>query len=185
MVINYTKLYDPGAYGSVLYSCLQRFPTKWHYDLDLWPPTLKNNKASSSHHSNQLYQVVWSWSITVRSVSRLQRFLNTWHYELDLWPTTLKNNRDLPLTMVINYTKLYDPGTYGSFCIPAYNVFLLSDTTTLTFDLRPWKTIGIFLSSWWSIVSSFFILELTVQSVSCLRFPTMWHYDPDRWPWKK
>ena len=46
---------------------------------------------------------------------------------------------------------------------PAYNVFLLRDNTTLTFDLRPWKTIGIFLASCWSNVPSCKILELTVR----------------------
>ena len=25
-------------------SCLQHFPTKWQYDLDLWPATLQNNR---------------------------------------------------------------------------------------------------------------------------------------------
>ena len=50
-------------------------------------------------------------------------------------------------------------------------------------DLRSWKTIGIFLSSWWLIVPSCMILELTVHSVSCLQcFPSMWQYDLDLWP---
>ena len=31
------------------------------------------------------------------------------------WPLTLINNWHLPLIMVINFTKLYDPGAYGSF----------------------------------------------------------------------
>ena len=69
---------------------------------------------------------------------------------------------------------------------PAYNVschiFILCDNTTLSFDHRPWKTLGIFLLSWWSIVPSCMILELMVHSVSCLqRFPTMWQYDLDLW----
>ena len=51
------------------------------------------------------------------------------------------------------------------------------------FDLWPWITIGIFLSCW----SSCNILEISVQSVSCLqrillRFPTMWQYDIELWP---
>jgi hypothetical protein len=43
-------------------SCLQDVPTKW-YDLDLWPLTLKNKFGSPSHHGDQVYQIVWSWSL--------------------------------------------------------------------------------------------------------------------------
>ena len=106
-------------------SCLLCFPT---VTIRPWPLTtnLEKQLSSSSHHVDQLYQVVWSWSL---------RFI------------------------------LY----------PAYNVFLLCDNTTLTFDQRPWKRISIFLSSWWSIVPSSMIMELTDHCVSSLQqFPTMW-----------
>ena len=35
----------------------------------------------------------------------------------------------------------------------------------MTFDLKSWKTICIFLSSWWSVVPSCMILDLMVHSV--------------------
>jgi hypothetical protein len=38
---------------------------------------------------------------------------------------------------------------------PAYKVFQLNDTKTLTFDPWPWKTVRFFLSSWWSSVLSY------------------------------
>ena len=54
-------------------------------------------------------------------------------------------------------------------------------------DLWPWIRICIFLLSWWHIVSFYKILELLIQSVSCLQhilscFPTMWQFDLDLWP---
>ena len=46
-------------------------------------------------------------------VSCLQRILShfptMWQYHLELCPPTLKNTRHLPLIMLINCTKLYDP----------------------------------------------------------------------------
>ena len=135
-----------------------------------WPPTLNNNRPSSSYHGDQLYQVVRSWGLwfslysaynvfllrdkttfdqqlwktiiiflsswwsivpscmimelKVHSVSCLQYYPTMWQYDLDRWPTTLKNNWHLPLNMVINCTKLYDPGAInGSFCILPTTVF--------------------------------------------------------------
>ena len=59
--------------------------------------------------------------LMVQFVSCLQcilpRFPAMWQYDLDLWPPTLKNNSRLPLIMIINCTKFYDPEAHGSFCI--------------------------------------------------------------------
>ena len=52
-------------------------------------------------------------------------------YDLDLWPPNLKNNRHIPLIMVINCIKLYDPGGCGSFCI-------LPTTFSYYVTIRPW-----------------------------------------------
>ena len=74
-------------------------------------------------------------------------------------PLTLNNNiRHLSLIMVINCTKLWGSWSFRFSLYPAYNVschvFLLHvcDNTTLSFDLRPWKSKSIFLSSWKSIL---------------------------------
>ena len=55
--------------------------------------------------------------LTLHSESCLQHFPTTMYVTKRLWPLTLKNDRHLSLIMVINCTKLYDPGAYGSFCI--------------------------------------------------------------------
>ena len=114
------------------------------------------------------YLLISSWSFRVSSTWLLswktRSFLKEWSCSLKKLSKT--QSRSFRFSLYI-----------------AYNLFLLCDNTTLTFDHRPWKTIGIFLSSWLSIVLSCMILELTVNSVSCLQcFPTMWQYDLDLWP---
>ena len=118
------------------------------------------------------------WSIDsaykAQSVSCLQRiqsrFLSMWQYQ------------HLPLIMVINCTKLYDPGVYSSLCIlPTFSYYVTIRPWPLTTDLL-W-TLDIFPSCW-SIVPSCKILEIMVQFVSCLQsilscFPAMWQYDLD------
>jgi hypothetical protein len=50
---------------------------------------------------------------------------------------TLKNSRALPLIMVIKSTELFDPEAYGLvFIVPTKFFYLLSDATTLIFDLE-------------------------------------------------
>ena len=90
-------------------SCLQCFSTMCQYHLDLWPW-----KTTVIIHSS------W-WSIasckileiTLHSVSCLHHFPTMW--QEDLWPLTSLKKRHIPLVMVINCTKLYDPGAYSSF----------------------------------------------------------------------
>ena len=82
---------------------------------------------------------------------------------------------------MINCTK-FNLNPSNSVCC---HVFLLCDNATLRFDLRPWKSLSVFLSSWWSISPSCVILDLMVHSVFCLqRFLTMWQYDLNLWSWK-
>ena len=84
----------------------------WQYDLDLWPPTLKNNRhfLSSCRSNVPPCKIL---DKMVQYVSCLQcippRFI-IWQYDLDLWPPTSINNRHPPHFMVINSTKLRDPG---------------------------------------------------------------------------
>ena len=110
------------------YSCLQG-SSKRYYDLDLW-----------FWISIGIFLLSW-WSVvpscnimklSVQSVSWLQRFPTMWQYNLDLWPLILKNNTHLPLIMVINCTKLYDHGAYGSFCI-------LPKPFSFYVTIRPWS----------------------------------------------
>ena len=49
-----------------------------------------------------MYPVTFFYYVTIR---------------FDLLHPTLKNNRHLSLIMLINWTKLYDPGAFGSVCI--------------------------------------------------------------------
>ena len=144
-----------------------------------------------------------------------------WQYNLDLWSPTLVNNKYLTLIIVINCTKMFDPGSHSSTCILptmffyyvtispwplttdlekewtsisqyadqlyqvvrscTYTSFCILPTTFSSlwqYDHFLWsltlKTLSIFLSSWWSIVPSCMILKLTVLSVSRLQcFPTL------------
>ena len=79
--------------------------------------------------------------------------------------------------MVINCTKF---SLYLAYSVSRH-AFLLCDNTTLSFDLRPWKSISIFLSFRWSILPSW----LMVHSVSWLRFTIMWQYELDLSPLKQ
>ena len=90
------------------------------------------------------------------------------------WPFKLKKKVLMVLTLMVQSVSSYS-------CLQGFSKWY--------YDLRPWKTIGVFLLSWWSIVPSCKILELMVQSVSCLqrilsRFHTMWQYNCnlDIWP---
>ena len=101
-----------------------------------WPLTTEKQEASSSHHVDQLYQVVRSWtngSVFILPTMYPATFSTYVTLTFDLRPW--KNIMHLFLTILINCSRLYDPGAY---------IFLLSDNTTLTFDLQPCKTIGIF-----------------------------------------
>jgi hypothetical protein len=99
-------------------SCLQCFllsdDTTLTFDLD------KQHVALSYHGNRVLLK------LAIQSLYCLDDFSSMKCY--DFQPLTLKNNNVLPFLMVIMWIKLYDPEVY-----PAYNVFLLSDATTLTF----------------------------------------------------
>ena len=141
-----------------------------------------------------MYQVVKSWSFRFS----LYSVYNVSCHVFLLWDyTTLTFDlRPWKRGILLSWnplSQLLDPVTNGSVCIlpTIYTCilprFLPCDNTTLTFELRPWKTRGNLLSSCLSIVSSCLILELTVHSVFCLQsFPTLWQYDLDFWPstWK-
>ena len=72
-----------------------RLPTMWQYDLDLWPPTLKNNRHFPFIMLNNwtklcdpgAYESFWILPATVFTM---------WQYNLDLSSTTLKNYRHIP-----------------------------------------------------------------------------------------
>ena len=85
-----------------------------------------------------MYQVVRILELSVQSVS-WPNFTTMWQYNLDLWPPTLINNKHLTLIKVINCTKLYDPGSYGSVCI--------SPTMFSYLDLDLWPCLKINQSS--------------------------------------
>jgi hypothetical protein len=105
---------------------------------DLWP-------WITFHDGDQLYQVIWPWNWRFSLYSDYKAFLLSnpttltfdlhkqkgssshdygsvsigFAYKAMLGPRllTLKHNRVLPLMMVNNSTKLYDPGAYGSISI--------------------------------------------------------------------
>ena len=115
----------------------------------------------------------------VQSVSCLQcilpRFANLWQYDLDLWPST-----QIPQGNFYDGDQSYQVVWSWSLrfiLYPAYNVLLLCDKMTLTFDLRPEKTIGIFLSSCWLNIPSCKILELANRSTR----PGQTDRQTDRW----
>jgi hypothetical protein len=64
MVIKCTKLYDPRVCCSASILPI-RFFSKYLVMLQQWPltPNPEKQKGSSSHHDDQVYQVVWSWSL--------------------------------------------------------------------------------------------------------------------------
>ena len=82
-------------------SCLQRFPTMWQYNLDHWPPILKNDRHlplftvinctmlydPGAYGSFGILPTTFSYYVTIRA-----------------WPLTsaLKNNRHVPLIMWSN-----------------------------------------------------------------------------------
>ena len=165
MVINCIKLYDPGAYGS--FSIL---PTTFSYygTIRPWPLTSDLENLSSC------YQVVWSWSWRFILYPAYNVFL---YVIIRPWPLTTNLEKQLSSSShhVDQLHQVVWSWSLRFILSPAYNVFLLCDNTTLTFDQRPWKRISIFLSSWWSIVPSSMIMELTDHCVSSLQqFPTMW-----------
>jgi hypothetical protein len=115
------------------------------------------------------------------SISYLQNF-----HMYDLWPWKMKlfvclfiaTQAIFQLSGDCHHCQWFRPMLFGirSMCTkldvvssfsPAYKVFLLSNVTTLNFDLWPWKTICFFFSSWWSCM----ILKLTVPSLFCLQGP--------------
>ena len=123
-------------------SCLQRilsrFPTMWQYDLDLWLTTLKNNRhlPINADPLNRVLDLGTNGSVCILHTMypvRLSRF-TMWQYDIDLCSPTLKNKRVLPLIMLMNCTKLYDPGTLGSFRI-------LLTTFFYNVTVRPWPLI--------------------------------------------
>jgi hypothetical protein len=127
-------------------SCLLGFNTKWCCNLSLW--------QAIHCFLSSLWSCITSCTIlelTVWSLSCLQVFSTKHCYGLNLCPLTLRTNRVLPLMMVIKYTKLYDPGDYGSVSILPTRFFYLV-MIRLTFDLWPWKTIRFLLSWWWSSI---------------------------------
>ena len=152
VVINCTMLYDRGAFWFSLYPA---YNVSCHVFL-----LCDNTTLTFNHRLWKTIRIFLSscWSIVpscmiveqmVQYVSSLKfilpRFPTMWKFNLDLWPTILNNKMRLPRIMVINCTELYDPGAYRSL-YPDYNVFVQYDSTTVTFDQRPWKRIGIFLS---------------------------------------
>ena len=81
--------------------------------------------------------------------------------------------------MLINLPccKILDLMVQSVSCLECnFHVFLLCDNTTLTFHFRPWKTIGNFLTSCWSNISSCEILEQTVRPTKTDRRTTLYHY---------
>jgi hypothetical protein len=82
------------------------------------------------------YQVVWYSDLWFGFYSVYKVFL-----QHDA--TTLTSDLEKQY-QVVWYSDLW----FGFY--PVYKVFLKHDVTTLTIDLWPWKTILLFLSSWWS-----------------------------------
>ena len=86
-----------------------------------------------------------------------------YHVTIQPWPLTptlINNKQYLTLIIVINCTKLYDPGSYGSVCIPPTMVFFLPWPWPLTLL----ENQSIFFSPCWSNVPSCKILGLSVRS---------------------
>jgi hypothetical protein len=105
--------------------CLKDFSTK-RYDLELWPLTLK-----TSHPGDQVYQVVWSWSLQFYTAYKVS--IIKWCYTNDLWPWQTISCffaswwPSVPSCIILKLT---------IWSISCLQCFLLSDAMTLTFD--PW-----------------------------------------------
>ena len=140
MVINCTKLCDPGAFSSFCILPTFYIPSMWQYNLDLWLLTLKNNRhlslimlinctkqynpgTNGSVCIYPAYNVSFSYYVTIQSWLLTSDFEKYW---------------DLPLIMVfINCNKLYDPGAYGLFCIlPMISYYVTIRPWRLTSDLE-------------------------------------------------
>ena len=112
-----------------------------------WPLTTEKQEASSSHHVDELYQVVRSWTNgSVFILPTMYPATFSTYVAIRLWRLT----SDLEKTLCIfshHADKLFKVVCSWSLrfiLYPAYNIFLLSDNTTWTFDLQPCKTISIF-----------------------------------------
>jgi hypothetical protein len=123
MVTKRNKLYNPEAYSYAYKVFLLNNVMTLTSDLE-------KQYGSFSHDGDQVYQVVWFWSLRFGLYPAYKVFLQS-----NATTLTFKDNKVFPLMTVIKYTMLYDSRAYGSVSILPSRFFLVSNATILTFDL--------------------------------------------------
>jgi hypothetical protein len=128
MVINCTRLYDPGAYSLVVILLTRFSPSKKYYDL--WALTLKNNMVLPVM---MVVYVIPSCMILELTIWSLSVLPTRYCYDLDLG---LKNNWVLPLRWSSIIPSCMTWNLCSTSIGPAYKVFLLSNAMILILDLE-------------------------------------------------
>jgi hypothetical protein len=126
IVVECTKLYNPATYYTVQsLSCLQGFPTKWRFDLDLWSWKTIGFFLLRRWSSVRSYMILQR---TVRSLSGLKgfptKYASTFTFDLEKQKVSSSYYGDLVYQVVWSCDL-----RSGLSCL---QLFLLGEATTLT-----------------------------------------------------